>query len=538
MFPPRLLLPLPSTCFKAELDRTIYCLFINVESSNMYEKGDILYLTSDTICSTDITNFTPAGTHAALRLPQRTGIVFGAHQDNRTSSAPANLIYQMVIRDVYTPYTMAVVCRVRLLAVFDSPTDIARHVPLPSAPDLDEEAFSDPCSESEVSDENASPQEPDFILKLYDRRCYMNVRNELNGGEPYDEGKARAYQEHRQVLPAPRYCRLFWDMQGYDREDESEKMVGLFEAWLEGNARHTWQTEVNVYNVLRDLQGKSIPKLYDTVSCYTKFDFTDKRGSPGQAGQVSSGAETRPVDCGETLGHPECNHAVVDWNRVQGILIEFVPSVSLKTFVHTALRSGSGLRKDLVAHVASIADEAVGVILQIDKYPVLNPDVRLENILVRQSFISTLNMEDKKDGKADKGLVSVGALQHPRQIHTLTRQDSNLDTSSPDVTRCVAIDFGHARMRSPLESDEQWRCAKLMEDEEGRLALDLCWEIGTIVKELRADGHGQPRTEDPQVLGQSVWKCKRRNEWRRGGLSPEEEEEYMCQGLHPDHWKF
>ena len=436
----------------------------------------------------------------------------------------------------YTPFTVAVVCRVRVVAIYTSPVDVAPHIPLPPAPEMEEGTPVEQIINTSEFGET-EPNGPDYILKLYDRRCFMNVRDDFDNGEPYTEMKARAYRKYGQGLPVPPSARDHTDMPGYEEEAvESEKNAGLFEAWLEGDARRTGEREVAVYNALVDLQGRSIPRLYDTVWGYTDFKFERNCVVPGGSTDESN----HPLQHSKSPAHDQLPHVFVDRNRVQAILIEFVPGITLRDFVHAALRAKPGLRRDLAASVASIASEVVGLVLEIDRYPVLNRDVRLDNILIRQSYISTLDLDDKKaeTGEEDMSPVSV-PRRHTRK---LTPQADDLDTPIQDGPRCVAIDFGHARVRFSDETDEQWRCAKRLENEEGRLEGELRSEINKIVEEVREKGSIRLGTEEQAEVWEEegpLWKWERRNAWHRV-LSPEEQQEQrqdIYWGHHPDHWR-
>jgi len=84
------------------------------------------------------------------------------------------------IVQVFRPFTMTTVCRVRVVS-----TTADR---LPSSHDDDDSADIRPRL-------GYLPSE--FILKLYDRRHVVNLRDEYGEGRVYDQDKEAAYQKYR-----------------------------------------------------------------------------------------------------------------------------------------------------------------------------------------------------------------------------------------------------------------------------------------------------------------------------------------------------
>ena len=528
--------------------------------SAMYAKGDTIWLSSGTLSSSDIQDSTPAGAHAALHSPSRKGFPLSKRE---SLAAHPRLIYQMVITHAYIPFTMAVVCRVRLAGVFESPAAVAPHIALPRD-ELDDLARSQSSQINTVL-ANAGPE---YILKLYDRRCFVNVREECAEGRPYSKQNAKAYQKYLNGTPAPYFTRSFLDMPGLredddwiDEEEWDENELGLLEAWLENDAVKTYQKEVSAYTVLADLQGDAIPTLFDTVSTVTSFICASPTPlSPDNALPLISviettGIATTQADCANPDDPNACGAdferssvtgsdpddetrdtlPFVDRHRVHGILIEYVPGPSLRSFVHSAIRSpDTKLRQEL----ASIADEAVAVVLKISSYPVLNRDVRLDNMLVRAAYVSRLRLEG--DGEAGGEIMVTPDSFSETAIHE--------PTISRNTSRCVAIDFSHSRLRFPDETDEQWRCAKSFYDEERLLVFALRYEIRGIFEKTHRASEGEAATgaggemasralkDKCRVEQEAIWNYQQLRIWDRE-RSPEEHKERegnASWGQHPN----
>lgn len=487
----------------------------------MYHPGDDLFLFSNTLSSDGRTPLTPT-------KPVGFDIAPGLKP-----------IYHVRIVHAYTPFTMAVVCRVRLIGIFETPMAIPPHIPLPLDTD-DSTTTPSPCTDDPETLTNG----PEYILKLYDRRCFRNVRKEYGCTAPYSEEHARAYEKYRQGTPAAVFTPYFWDMQGLGDRKDTETLTRLFEAWLEEDARKTYRKELAVYDLLRDLQGKSIPKLFDTVSCNVPFRFartTSPAAGEERKGQVMD-SEHEPDSQGGTNSSD-----FVDWNIIHGILIEYIPGPSLRSFIRSCMTSPNHrLRSELV----SIADEAVAVTVEIGRYPVLNRDIRLDNMLVRESYVSTLDFHTPHDAPVSIETERLVPTASSDSMASKPRRDPRNALDHLNETRCVAIDFGHTRLRFADETDEQWRCAKNADDEEFRITDVIQWEMqvlfkaqrsaqgssSELVKEANSGDSGESLRRACQIDQQALWNYQPVWLWYRE-LSPEEYKEnfeILDWGQHPN----
>ena len=220
------------------------------------------------------------------------------------------------------------------------------------------------------------------VLKLYDYRCMVNFREEMDNNQSWSETKELAY---RQYLKGPH--------KSFDEEDMSD---GEFEAYLEQRSQLFYNQEKQTYERLKEGQGTWLPKLY----------------------------------CSVFISRP-------DGTTVKGLLLEYIPSISLRDFVSTWTSRVPPLPIDLLKRVG---DTAVALIDRVSDLDVLNPDVRIDNVLVRESAL-------------------------------------NVGEAEPEPYPVVLIDLADCRLRQPDESDEDWRKAKQYQDESGAMGCVLLMKV-------------------------------------------------------------
>ena len=202
---------------------------------------------------------------------------------------------------------------------------------------------------------------------------------------------------------------------------------GHREAYLQKKCDRAYEMELQVYNQLRDIQGDQIPRLYATA-LVSGVDG-DKRAAP--------------------------------WAK--GILMEYLAdSFSLRDIPYNVpdqtLWQGIG-------------EAAVKLVQQVGDLGVLNRDVRLDNILVVPVH-SRLPREFQGFDPSSELLEE----EHIR-IQPLTNASQQF--------KLVMIDFGLARVQAPDESDEEFRKARLSQDEEGAVGFVLEGHLKKILKRSR-----------------------------------------------------
>jgi len=238
----------------------------------------------------------------------------------------------------------------------------------------------------------------------------VNFREEMDNNQSWSETKEVAYWQH---LKDPRH-------ESFDEEDMSD---GEFEAYLEERSQLFYKQEKQTYERLKEGQGTWLPKLYCSVSI------------------------SRP-----------------DGTTVKGLLLEYIPSISLRDFVSTWTSRVPPLPIDLLKRVG---DTAVALIDRVSDFDVLNRDVRIDNVLIRESAL-------------------------------------NVEEVEPEPYPVVLIDLADCRLRQPDESDEDWRKAKRDQDESGAMGCVLLMKV-------------------EQQIGKDIWTYKRSTRYDRPGWDENED---------------
>ncbi|KAI0631061.1 hypothetical protein C8Q77DRAFT_1219273 [Trametes polyzona] len=248
------------------------------------------------------------------------------------------------------------------------------------------------------------------IVKLYDRRCFTNVRTEFDEGKPWSLDKEKEYRQYLDDVAAgsaalgdfgnPAY---FW---------ENDVSDGEFEAYLSYVALKTFDAERASYERLRELQGKMLPTLYGVVEYQAVV--------PDPRDHGASITETVP-----------------------GLLLEYVEGLSLRELVAT-WRTRDPPLPDTV--LAALCDEAVRVVDRVSDFEVLNEDMRVDNFLVREEFLAS----------------STSTYVHSTDASTVNASGG-----------VVLIDLGQCRLRRADESEDEWVQAKWSQDETGAIGFVL-----------------------------------------------------------------
>jgi hypothetical protein len=226
------------------------------------------------------------------------------------------------------------------------------------------------------------------ILKLYDYRCMTNDREQFDESLPWSQTKELAYQQY--LADSPRPVEEF-DNPGFMLDKEISD--GEFEAYLKRSCEMNLKAEMETYERLKEGQGAWLPRFYNLVSV--------KRG---------------------------------DGTIVDGLLFEYIPSITLRDFVKTWTTRTPPLPIDLLKR---ICDTGVEIVNRVSDFDILNKDVRLDNFLIRESALV------KTEG------------------------------TEPEPHPVVLIDLASCRSRQSEETDDAWKTAKLLWDETGALGFVL-----------------------------------------------------------------
>lgn len=269
----------------------------------------------------------------------------------------------------------------------------------------------------------------EMILKLYDRRYLINVREEYGDTNPteYTWYKQAAYAEYLLALQNEQKKPI--DFGNMEMMMEADLSDGEFEGYMAHWAKKLYETELQTYEDLHLLQGKRIPRLYSAV-LYT---------------------------------HP---HSIPD--PVPGLLLEYIPSLSLRQFIQYDPPWSPSL-------VRRVCNDAVKLVDEVSDHEVLNEDVRVDNVLVRLSALS------------------------------------NVEDMSPACVACVLIDLSHCRKRRSDEGEEEWMRAKWSQDEEGAVGYVAQREVrdrypaeqGEVWNYKPSLRYYRPMQEEPQNKSES-----------------------------------
>ncbi|KAI5895061.1 uncharacterized protein SCHCODRAFT_02535618 [Schizophyllum commune H4-8] len=255
--------------------------------------------------------------------------------------------------------------------------------------------------------ENGPPLPSTAIFKLYDRRCFTNIRTDFDEGKPWSLEKEKEYRQYLDDVSNGSATPLDFGSPTFFYDNDVSD--GEFEAYLRYMAQRTFDAERSAYERLQELQGKILPTLYGAVE-YEAVIPNVRDGS----GTVTE--------------------------MVPGLLLEYVSSLSLRQLITTWRTRDPPLPDSILAAVCA---EAVRVVDRVSDFEVLNEDVRVDNFLIRQEFLTSY---------AQSG-----------------------DTATLDGA-VVLIDLGQCRLRQADESEDEWIEAKWSQDETGAvgfIALNL-----------------------------------------------------------------
>ena len=493
----------------------------------MYEPGNLLYLTSQTLIGDDLPNDTVLTVDTALRArsPQH-------HKEGgwKETDHPFSLVtYKMRILHAFKPFTMAVVCHVRLIGIVSGST-------APAVNDVDTATELGRDEETALAIEGNLASHLEYIVKIYDRRYIHNPRIIYDNARPYTAAKATAYHKLIQVgAPLPNFTRNFFQTPGLaSAKDWTDVENGLFEAWLEHESGLMRRKEIAAYNTLSDLQGQSVPWLFDAVSFVSPWLDVPEGVATDVAVQNCEDNESEWLQLSKR--DSSCGGKMM---IVEGLLLEYIPGPSLHSYVDGLLSLIGRVPCRLFSKdLHGICDEAVRLVREVSKRDILNRDNRIDNIIVRapgfDAFLRCLR--ELADKVSLKTLHAATFTPLPGESLSPHANVPGIDPAESKIPRCVLIDFEHTRVRFPDETDEQWRCAKDLEDEEGAIGTVLQSYLKRKIAALKHDS--RPAALD-EALDSLLWNWTVNTPWRRE-LSADEQRAYEVEegwGMHPN-WRY
>ena len=180
------------------------------------------------------------------------------------------------------------------------------------------------------------------VLKLYDRRYCPDVRD-INGHPQWTKTSDQQYHDFITHGDGPFYISSLSD-DDYDEAAES-RTVAEAEAWIYRKCRSMYETELEIYQALAELQGICVPKLYQEVL----FEYATFPSS------------------------------VAKYFEVPGLIIELIDGFRLADWDTNVPQH---LWQDLCL-------QALDVVRRIGDCGILNRDAQLKNMMVReQTFCS------------------------------------------------------------------------------------------------------------------------------------------------------
>ncbi|KAH6621032.1 hypothetical protein B0J18DRAFT_480504 [Chaetomium sp. MPI-SDFR-AT-0129] len=182
-----------------------------------------------------------------------------------------------------------------------------------------------------------SPDNPVF-LKLYDRRFSEQLRCD-HGIDPWKRDAEKAYINAVRTGAARHFLHNLHTIPNFKEDTEETWDDGQNEAFLTSQVHELFDNETTVYDTLRDIQGKLVPRLVARVHLPLSFP-----------------------DAGIELLH------------IKGILLQYIDGFSLSEVQDHAPRS----------EWQAIVDKAVNIVQAVGDHGVLNRDVRPDNFIVQR----------------------------------------------------------------------------------------------------------------------------------------------------------
>ncbi|KAL1844575.1 hypothetical protein VTK73DRAFT_2272 [Phialemonium thermophilum] len=181
------------------------------------------------------------------------------------------------------------------------------------------------------------------FLKLYDRRWSEQFRRDY-GAEPWSKSVEEQFVAAVRTGAARELLHSLHTVPNFEEDTMETWDVGQDETFLTEQMRRLCETETSIYDRLRDIQGKMVPRLVERVSLVLSL--------PDDAGISAADAE--------------------ELFSVHGILLQYVDGFSLSRVQEHAPRS----------HWQKIVDRAIAVVQVIGDHDILNRDVRPDNFIV------------------------------------------------------------------------------------------------------------------------------------------------------------
>jgi serine/threonine protein kinase len=191
--------------------------------------------------------------------------------------------------------------------------------------------------------DGGSSETPVF-LKLYDRRFSEQLRPD-HGIDPWTADAEQEYINAVRTGAARQFLRNLHTIPNFEEDTGETWDDGQIETFLTDEAHKLFDAETIVYDTLRDIQGKLVPRLIARVHLALSYPNTD----------------IHHTDAAELL-------------HIRGVLLQYIDGFSLSKVQDHAPRS----------EWQSIVDQAVAIVQVVGDHGVLDRDVRPDNFIVQR----------------------------------------------------------------------------------------------------------------------------------------------------------
>jgi serine/threonine protein kinase len=188
-----------------------------------------------------------------------------------------------------------------------------------------------------------SPENPVF-LKLYDRRFSEQLRRD-HGIDPWTMDAEKEYINAVRTGAARQFLRNLQTIPNFEEDTEETWDNGQIETFLTDQAHKLFDAETIVYDTLRDIQGKLVPRLVARVHLALSLP---------NAG----------------IGHTDAAELL----HIKGILLQYIDGFSLSKVQDHAPKS----------EWQGIVDQAVAIVQVVGDHGILNRDVRPDSFIVQR----------------------------------------------------------------------------------------------------------------------------------------------------------
>ncbi|KAK4108029.1 hypothetical protein N656DRAFT_784553 [Canariomyces notabilis] len=192
------------------------------------------------------------------------------------------------------------------------------------------------------------PENPVF-LKLYDRRFSEQLRRD-HGIDQWTVDVEKEYIKAVRTGAARQFLRSLQTIPNFEEETGETWDDGDIETFLTDQAHKLFEAEITVYDTLRGIQGKMVPRLVAPVH----LDLSLQNDGIGH------------TDDAELL-------------HIKGILLQYIDGFSLSKVQDHAPKS----------EWQGIVDQAVAIVQVLGDHGVLNRDVRPDNFIVQRDEVDS-----------------------------------------------------------------------------------------------------------------------------------------------------